>query len=245
MKVGVYIDGFNLYYGGRAPLGRSAPGWRWLDLRQLSQRLLHRREDWLEHGAVIERIVYCTAFIDGQHNRQGRLDQDNYVRALRAYRSFDHLETGRFSTRVRNGLLAIRDQHGQPSVVTSQWPVVIQNEQGESVPKARFMVSYLRLEEKGSDVNVASHLLMDVLDGRVNAAIVISNDSDLRLPVQTIRKRVPTGTVNPSSSPRAGDLRGNSTDGVGGHWWYRLAKTDFVSCQLPDPAGSIQRPQGW
>ena len=52
MKVGVYIDGFNLYYGGRALFGRSAPGWRWLDLRQLSQRLLHRREDWLEHGAV-------------------------------------------------------------------------------------------------------------------------------------------------------------------------------------------------
>ena len=32
MKVGVYIDGLNLYYGGRATVGRSAPGWRWLDL---------------------------------------------------------------------------------------------------------------------------------------------------------------------------------------------------------------------
>lgn len=27
MKVGVYIDGFNLYYGGRTLFGRSAPGW--------------------------------------------------------------------------------------------------------------------------------------------------------------------------------------------------------------------------
>jgi hypothetical protein len=35
-------------------------------------------------------------------------------------------------------------------------------------------------EEKGSDVNVAAHLLVDVLAGGFDAAVVISNDSDLR-----------------------------------------------------------------
>ena len=38
-------------------------------------------------------------------------------------------------------------------------------------------------EEKGSDVNVATHLLVDVLTGAIDAAIVISNDSDLALPI--------------------------------------------------------------
>lgn len=245
MKVGVYIDGFNLYYGGRALFGRGTPGWRWLDLRQLSQRLLDRRPDWLKRGAVIERIVYCTAFIDGQHDRQARLDQDAYVRALQDHRSIDHLEQGRFSARVRKGLLATKDRAGHPSVVASHWPVVIQNEQGADVPNARFMVSYLRMEEKGSDVNVASHLLLDVLGGRVDAAIAISNDSDLRLPIQACRERAPTGTVNPSPSPRAGDLRGEPTDGVGGHWWYRLSEADFTACQLSKKVGSVHRPRGW
>jgi len=41
-------------------------------------------------------------------------------------------------------------------------------------------------EEKGSDVNVATHLLLDALaqPPAMDAAIVISNDSDLELPVR-------------------------------------------------------------
>lgn len=245
MKVGVYIDGFNLYYGGRALFGRSTPGWRWLDLRQLSQRLLHRRVDWSNQGAVLERVVYCTAFVDGNHNRKARLDQDAYVKALLDNHAIDHLEKGRFTAQVRNGVMATKNQDGRPSIVTSGWPVVIQNRKGLAIPEARFMVSYLRIEEKGSDVNVASHLLMDVIEGKVDAAIVISNDSDLRLPVAASRERVPTGVVNPSPAATAGDLRGERTSGVGGHWWYRLLRADFISSQLPDNVGSIQRPQGW
>ena len=53
MKVGVYVDGLNLYYGGRSHFRRAARGWRWLDLRQLSERLLARRSDWLKQGALL------------------------------------------------------------------------------------------------------------------------------------------------------------------------------------------------
>jgi hypothetical protein len=40
MRVGVYVDGFNLHYGARGLCGRSTPGWRWLDLRALSTDLI-------------------------------------------------------------------------------------------------------------------------------------------------------------------------------------------------------------
>ena len=63
-------------------------------------------------------------------------------------------------------------------------------------------------DEKGSDVNVASHLLIDINTQAVEAAVLISNDSDLRLPVQHARTRVPTGTVNPRGGPTARDLMG-------------------------------------
>jgi hypothetical protein len=35
MRVGVYIDGFNLYYGAKAWCGAGTPGWRWLDTREV------------------------------------------------------------------------------------------------------------------------------------------------------------------------------------------------------------------
>ena len=99
MKVGVYVDGLNLYFGGRSVCGRSESGWRWLDLRQLSERLLAYRADWLAQGAVIQRVVYCTAFIDGSIHPAEHRRQQVYVAALRTNRSFDHLEEGRFTAR--------------------------------------------------------------------------------------------------------------------------------------------------
>ena len=245
MRVGVYIDGLNLYYGGRSHFGRNTSGWRWLDLRQLAERLIAQRRDWTQRGAVLERVVYCTAFIDGRLNQQGRKRQGAYVSALGENGSFDHIEEGRFVSRVRRGLLATPDGAGRPVITESAWPVMVQDRQGQPVPGARFMVSYSHFEEKGSDVNVATHLLLDVLDGRVDAVIVISNDSDLKLPIRSTRQKVPVGVVNPSVKHLAGDLRGGPTEGVGGHWWYRLTPTDFLACQLPATVGSYHRPSGW
>ncbi|MGH3281116.1 MAG: hypothetical protein ACRDNW_18545 [Trebonia sp.] len=104
------------------------------------------------------------------------------------------------------------------------------------------MVSYAYREEKGCDVNVISHLLVDVLRGDVDAAVVISN---LRCPVQQARQRVPVGVVNPSQNQLAGDLRGSVADGVGRHWWYQLVPADLYAHQLPDPAAGVARPVGW
>ena len=107
------------------------------------------------------------------------------------------------------------------------------------------MVSYANREEKGSDVNVAAHLLLDVLGSAVNGALVISNDSDLRFPVQQARLHVPVGVVNPSRNYLAGDLRGLASAGAGRHWWARLTSADLTGHQLPNPVGSYHRPVGW
>ena len=41
MRVGVYIDGYNLYYGARGLMGgRGQAGWRWLDLRAMATRIV-------------------------------------------------------------------------------------------------------------------------------------------------------------------------------------------------------------
>lgn len=244
MRVGAYIDGLNLFYGGRELCGRDRPGWRWLDLRQLCERLLAERRDWGEQRPLLHRVVYCTAFIDGQINEAGRKKQGTYVRALRAHGSFDHLEEGKFVARTRSGFLAAVGSRGRPVVTRSRWPVLVRDRRGRPVHDAHFMVSYLSLQEKGSDVNVATHLLKDVLGERVDAAIVISNDGDLRLPLQVARLAVPVGTVNPSNRTTAGDLRGRG-EGAGSHWWRKLTAEDFLSCQMPEVVGDYGRPEGW
>jgi hypothetical protein len=103
------------------------------------------------------------------------------------------------------------------------------------------------LDDAGVSPEVASalHLLLDVLEESIDAAIVVSNDSDLRFPIQQARTRVPVGTVNPSPSRLAGDLKGRRTDGVGDHWWAQLGANDVRAHQLPDPCGKYRKPAAW
>jgi hypothetical protein len=115
------------------------------------------------------------------------------------------------------------------------------------------MASVSHREEKGSDVNLATHALLDVLNGTVQAAIVVTNDSDLKLPLSEIRTRAPVGLLNPGNPkrrPTAGVLRASPTVGVGGHWWGNIAPSQYRGHQLPDPvtdtAGKLySKPPGW
>jgi hypothetical protein len=148
VRIGVYVDGFNLYYGARGLCGRGTPGWRWLDLRALAADLVGRRASWA--GAQMDRVVYCTARIDGASNPSGQADQDVYLKALVAAGSVDHIEYGTYVARVKTAPLAVKDAHGRPRLVGPAWPVMIQDGHGGPVTEAMFMVSYANREEKGS-----------------------------------------------------------------------------------------------
>jgi len=245
MRVGAYIDAYNLYYGMRAHCGRGSPGWRWLDVRALLTTLIGERVGWRQAGARLDRVVYCTAAISARDNPSGYRDQDVYLQALRASRSVDHIEFGRYVTRVRRAPLAVPDRRGRPVLTRPSGPIMIKNRAGLDDSDATFMVSTAHREEKGSDVNVASLLLLDVLDRRVDAAVVISNDSDLALPIRAARDRVPVGLVNPGTSYIAGELKATPTTGAGDHWWRQLTPDDCTRHQLPDPAAGHTRPTGW
>ena len=101
MQVGVYVDGFNLYFGGRSVNGRHTPGWRWLDVRSLSSDLVARQSGW--GSAALVHIVYCTARISGSINPSGQVSQDVYIKALQAVGSVDHIEYGYYMATVKRG----------------------------------------------------------------------------------------------------------------------------------------------
>lgn len=156
----------------------------------------------------------------------------------------DEIAYGRYVSRVRRAPLAVIDG-GKPRLVTSAPPILVKDGNGQPVPDAQFLVNYLHTEEKGSDVNVATHLLRDVYLGNVDAAIVVSNDSDLELPIREARQRVPVGLINPQESQTAGALRGLPSEGAGRHWWYQLTRDDFTGHQLPERVGRQTKPSEW
>lgn len=241
MRVGAYIDGFNLYYAGRDHFRDRAdpPPWKWLDVRAMVAAFA----SW--EGSVVDRVVYCTALRDRDGDATSLADQATYLAALERHGSVDLIEYGVYVSRIKNGVLVDR---------TSRPPVVVPAPGPAGLPArpvrlsgggTGLLVGIRAYEEKGSDVNVGTHLLHDVFTGRVEAAIVVTNDSDLALPVRMARERVPVGTINPGLRSLAGRLRGTPSAGAGRHWWRRLAADDFVRHQMPEQVGPHRRPDGW
>ena len=157
----------------------------------------------------------------------------------------DHIEYGNCVSRVATMPLATKGPKGKPVLTTSDWPIMVKDQSWQDIASANFLVSVAKREEKGTDVNVASHLLIDVLNASINAAVVITNDSDLRLPIEHAREGVPVGTINPTKKYTAGALLGSSVAGAGMHWWHQLSLSDFQECQLVNPVENIRAPSGW
>lgn len=241
MRVGVYVDGFNLYYGASSLLPGNS-GWKWLDLRALASRYAR----W--QGASVERVVYCTARVNDPDDPEQTKRQARYLDALRAHGGADVIEEGYYSSWAKEAVLTT-DSHG------SKAPSVLQDPLGSytwssELPLRRaangtLLARVRKREEKGSDVNVATHLLHDVLTGVVDAAIVISNDSDLALPIRVARSRVPVGLINPQTKPLAGALKGDPLEGAGQHWWRRLEASALLQSQMPQQVGPITKPASW
>lgn len=110
----------------------------------------------------------------------------------------------------------------------------------------------LRTEEKGSDVNLATWLILDGMDGAFDEAIVISDDSDLAEPIHEANRRFgPVHVISPRGPQitPAGPRRPSVMSTVGTSW-TSINPADLAACQLPDeillPSGrTIHRPPRW
>ncbi|MBA2255285.1 MAG: NYN domain-containing protein [Chloroflexi bacterium] len=100
-----------------------------------------------------------------------------------------------------------------------------------------------KTEEKGSDVNIATLLLLDGHDRLYDEAIVISGDSDLVEPIREANRRFgPVHVLNPRNVHS--DLALAATS------YGPLDPAILPRCQLPDtvrlPTGrSVRRPPAW
>ncbi len=195
--------------------------YKWLDLDALCQTLFPSDQ--------INLIRYFTApVLAFPHNPDAPTNQAFYLRALGTLPNV---------TIHRDGWFAAR-----PSTLP-QHPIVYLD--GPNNPPK--LVTVMRMEEKRTDVDIATQLLGDCFDHAFDKAVVISSDTDLVPPIDMIRKKF-----------------GRTVVAVNTHRSRRMSKhlvqaaTDYVrkinpsvlrNCQLPSPltdaAGAFTKPPTW
>jgi hypothetical protein len=102
----------------------------------------------------------------------------------------------------------------------------------------------LKTEEKGSDVNLASHLLRDAYRGDCECAVIVSNNSDLPTPIRMAKADcgLTIGLVRPRArgSVEMKQLADFKIDPR----IHVLAASQFAPT-LTDAHGRIQKPAAW
>lgn len=99
------------------------------------------------------------------------------------------------------------------------------------------------MEEKGSDVNLATHLVHDAWTGIFEAAAVVSNDTDLVEPIRVVTREInkPVIVLCPSSRGAAQALKSVATSVYHVHFHHLRASL------FPDriPGTVIAKPTSW
>ena len=184
---------------------------------------------WLDYEALCRRLLprddivkirYFTARIKAQPDDPQRANrQETYLRALATLQLVE-IHYGRFVTRPVRLPLASPPSTGPRTV------------------------EVLRTEEKGSDVNLATYLLLDAFKGRCDTAVVISNDSDLAGAVRIAQNDagIKVGVINPH-------LAKHRSVRLQGTFFKQLRRSVLPQTQLPpvvhDERGAIRKPDSW
>ena len=133
--------------------------YKWLNLRALCELAFPADQ--------VKDIHYFTARIKpNPHDPDKHVRQDVYFRALRTVPGL-HIHEGTYSRKAVK--LPLHPMPAPPTPPT--------------------LVKVVKNEEKGSDVNLATRLLIDAFDKAFDAAVIITNDSDLAEPIRQVRRQ--------------------------------------------------------
>ena len=162
------------------------------------------------------KIKYFTALVSGRIDPDQPIRQKTYIRALEKYIPELEVHYGHFLSHEVDAPLA-----------------------GSSPMK---FVKIIKSEEKGSDVNLAVHLLNDAWLNKFDCAVVVSNDSDLAEALRIVKddlwKKI--GLLTPVNSPSM-ELKKYAT------FIKQIRKGVLSTSLLPDPipGTTISKPKTW
>lgn len=193
------------------------PDSKWLDLLRLSELLLPTHD--------IVRVRYFAAKVKpGVNDPNMPVRQMIYWRALRTLGPRLSIHEGQMRADRRNMLAVPRQFHPDGSPVLHK---------------------VLKIEEKGSDVSLASHMVLDAATRPSDVHVLVSSDSDFVPPLSILKNElgVATGIFSPIESPSASLLA------TGPLIVKTIRKSNLVASQfsprLTDAIGEFVRPAAW
>ncbi len=157
-----YIDGFNLYYAALRP----KPHLKWLNLKALADGIVH--ED-----TTVVCVKYFTSRVLGSASKSKR--QNVYFIVLKTVSQIK-ITFGNLVKRKESGNMSKAEQTRLNLTEQSK-----RNIKGQEVAISTF-------EEKGTDVNLASHLIYDACKDEFDIAYVITNDTDFVEPIRMVKE---------------------------------------------------------
>jgi hypothetical protein len=190
--------------------------YKWLDLEALCCRLLPNDD--------IHRVRYFTARVTARPQDRAQPErQQAYLQALATLPKVT-VHEGEFFVSLRT--MRKYDPDAPP-----HQPIEF--------------VTVIKTEEKGSDVNLATYLMLDACRKDSEAVVVVTNDSDLKEPIRIARDELGlvTGIVNPHPSR-------HKSRGLEATFFKQLRRSMLAQCQFPDVVGhtagrEILKPKGW
>lgn len=187
---------------------------KWLNFMALFKSVLRPANE-------IRKIRYFTSMVSGRVDHGALLRQQVFLRALATIPELE-LHRGSFLAHRRGARLAT-----PPMQLYRPTPQ---------------MVSIVRVEEKGSDVNLATWLVRDGFKDEYDVGVVVSNDTDLVEPIRIVTKEIgkPVGLICPAERP-ARSLARVAT------FCRFLTTARLASAQFPDhiPETTIRKPPTW
>lgn len=176
-------------------------------------------------GNQIAKVKYFTARVRGlPHDPDQPTRQQTYLRALGTVPNL-HISFGHFLSNDVN--LPLADGSG--------WATVA------------------RWEEKGSDVNLATHLVRDAFCGEYDVAMIVSNDSDLAEAITIVRNDtgLPVGFAPPVLRKRPDGSSRRMSNVLKNVAAFRktIRQSSLRQSQFPNPieieGGQIHKPPDW
>ena len=229
-----YVDGFNLYKG----VLERRPDLKWLNLVSLAQELRPRLR--------LKHLYYFTAPLKERFpGDESPQMQEKYLRVLSNQGISVIRGKFRKSTTWLRVSSTLRTKVISPTVpghfgLTQRAFNFSAKVADPDLPKAQVW----KMEEKGSDVNLASYLLRDAYSGLKNA-LVISGDSDLVTPVLfSVEAGVDVRVAVPNRSIQTAALR-NVASSLVKLQPKELRRHLLSRVFITTSGGNIVRPDSW
>lgn len=193
------------------------PHTKWLDLEALTRAMLPTHD--------VQRMRYFTALIRPifGSSKQSPMRQQIYLEALRQNPKIS-IHLGQFRVDKRR---------------MATYPLTL-DEQGKLITSP-----VRKIEEKGSDVGLASYMLLDAFRRESDLYVLISNDSDFAEPLKLVKKelRCDIGIFTPTES------LSQSLDACKPLFHKRIRRGTLEDSQLPGEIivgkRTIRRPPAW